>query len=234
MTNIKLTIRRILPPWLNGLWGGIAVFFTVYALVYLGWIAFHWGGEENATLIGDLFNLPLDLLAVVTAWKVFAQKDLDPHVRRMWFVLGMGFLSYFIADLIWTYLENVLEVPPFPAISDLFYLLFAPLALAGLLLLPSAPLNRRERWQFMLNLLTIMTATGMLMWHFLIQPTIVASTGDLVSQAIAVAYPVTDLIFIAGIVAAVLRQTDRAWLSLSVQILCSDMPLWLVSINLAV
>jgi putative methionine-R-sulfoxide reductase with GAF domain len=42
----------------------------------------------------------------------------------------------------------------------------------------------------------------------------------LVSQAIAVAYPVTDLIFIAGIVAALLRQTDRdtrsaLWLLLS-------------------
>src|SRR5512138_427930 len=133
MTNIRLSIRRILPPWLNGLWGGIAVFFTLFSVVYVGWLFFHWGGEENVTLTGNLLNIPLDIVASVAAWHVFTQKDLDPRIRRMWLLLGLGLLSFCIADLIWAYLENVWEVPPFPAISDLFYLLFPPLAIAGLL-----------------------------------------------------------------------------------------------------
>jgi GAF domain-containing protein/HAMP domain-containing protein len=209
MNNIKLSIRRFLPAWLQGLWGGVALISTIYILVYLSWIIFHWGGQNNVTLIGDLFYLPLDLVTALVALHVFSDKKLDVRARRMWLLIGLGLLSYFLADLIWTYLENVLEVPPFPSISDLFYLLFAPLALAGLLNLPSAHLHKRERWQYFFNLLTILTATGMLMWHFLIQPTAIASAGDLVSQAVSVAYPISDLVFIAGIVSALLRQTDR-------------------------
>jgi GAF domain-containing protein/HAMP domain-containing protein len=127
----------------------------------------------------------------------------------MWLLIGIGFLSYLIADLIWAYLENVLRVQPFPAISDLFYLLIGPFILAGLLSLPSVPLGRRERWQFILDLLTIMTATGMLMWHFVIQPTAQASAGDWLLQATSVAYPITDLMLVTGMVASLLRQSDR-------------------------
>lgn len=208
-TTVSITPRRLLPPWLNGPWGSLAVFSTLYTLVYLAWIYFHWGGEENVTLIGDLLILPIDFVAVVAAWRVIAQKDIEPRIRRMWFLLGLAILSYFIADLIWAYLENVLEVPPFPAVSDLFYLIFAPLAIIGLLSMPSAPLNRQERWQYLFDLLIVTITTTMLMWYFIIQPTAASSAGDWVAQAVAVAYPITDVIVVGGIVGALLRQPDR-------------------------
>ena len=207
--TLSVKAQHLLPPWLKGTWGAIAVSSTLYILIYLGWIAFHWGGEENITLIGDLANLPLDILAVIAAWRVFTQKDLDPRIRRMWLLLGMAFLSYFIADLIWTYLENVLEVQPFPSVADLFYLLFAPLATIGLFNMPSTPLDRRERWQYLFDSIIIVTTAGILMSYFIIQPTADANVGDMLTQAIAVAYPITDLIVIGGIVAALLRQPNR-------------------------
>ena len=52
--------QRFLPPWLGGRWGVLAVFFTVYLLVYLAWIQFYWGDEGNGKLIGDLFYFPVD------------------------------------------------------------------------------------------------------------------------------------------------------------------------------
>jgi PAS domain S-box-containing protein len=209
MTDNKFSIRRTLPTWLSGSWGKITIFFALYVLVYLGWIAFRWGGEENVTLIGDLAYLPVDLIAVIAAWRVFTQKNLDPRIRRMWLLLGLAFFSYFLGDLTWAYLENVLDVQPFPSVADVFYLLFAPLAAIGLLSIPGAPLNQRERWRYFFDMLIIMTTAGFLMWYFIIQPTAVDNAGDLLSQAIAVAYPVTDLILIMGIVGALLRQPDR-------------------------
>ena len=206
MTNNKLSI---LPPWLNGLWGKIAVFFSLYVLVYFGWLYFHWGGEENVILIGDLFYLPLDLISVIAAWRVANQKALDPGIRRVWLLLGMGLFSFLIGDLIWTYLENVLEVPPFPALSDLFYLLFPLLVTVSLFAIPNVPLNRRERWQYTLDMMIIMITTVMLMWHYLIQPTAASSAGNPLAQAIAVGYPISDVIVIAGIIGALLRQPDR-------------------------
>lgn len=209
MTDNKFSIRRTLPPWLNGSWGRVVIFSALYILVYLGWIAFHWGGEDNVTLIGDLAILPIDLIVVIAAWRVFAQKDLDPRVRRMWFWLGLAFFAYFMGDLVWSYFENVLQVQPFPSAADFFYLIFAPLAAMGLLSTPGAPLNRRERWRYLFDMLLIMTTSGILMWFFIIQPTAVYNAGDLLPQAIAVAYPVTDLILLMGIVGALLRQPDR-------------------------
>lgn len=209
MNDNKPSILRFLPPWLSGSWGVLAIFFIVYTLVYVGWIYFHWGGEENVMLIGDLLYLPPNLVTIIAAWRVFAQKEIDPRTRRMWLLLGLGLVSYFIASAIWTYLENVLEVPPFPSISDLFYLLFAPLVFAGLLHLPGVPLNRRERWQFIMEILALTTAAGLLMWHYVIQPTAVASAGDFLSQSISVAYPVTDLVLFTGITAALLRKPDH-------------------------
>ncbi len=171
MTENKFSFRRTLPIWLGGSWGRITIFFALYILVYLGWIAFHWGGEENVTLIGDLAYLPVDLIAVIAAWRVFTQKDLDPRIRRMWLLLGLAFFSYFTGDLIWAYFENVLQVQPFPSVADLFYLLFAPLTALALFSMPGAPLNQRERWRYFFDMLIIMTTSGILMWYFIIQPT---------------------------------------------------------------
>ena len=207
--NSTVKIRRLLPPWLSGRWGAVAVFFSLYVLVYLGWIRFHWGGEQNVTLIGDLINLPVDFVAFLAAFWVFTRKDLDVRIRRMWLLLGAALLAFFLGDATWAYLENVLAVQPFPSLADVFYLLFAPLAVIGLYVMPRAPLNRRERWEFAIDLLVIMIAASMGMWHFIIQPTAASSTGDLLAQAIAVSYPIADLILIVGLAGALLQRSDR-------------------------
>ena len=209
MTENKPFYIRLMPRWLSGRWGGIAVFFTFYILIYLGWLFFHWGGEENITLIGNLAYLPIDFISVVAASWVIKQQGISPRLRRMWIFLGLAFLSYFIADSIWTYLENVLAVQPFPSLADLFYLLFAPLATIGLILMPSTSFSKRERWLYLLDLLIIMITATMLMWYFIILPTAEVNAGDPLSQAIAVAYPIMDVVVIGGIVGALLRQPDR-------------------------
>lgn len=206
MTNNKTVIQRILPPWLNGTWG---LAFTLYTLAYMAWLYFRWGGEENVTLIGDLLYLPSNLVVVVAAWRVVTRKDLEPHIRRMWLLLGIGFVSYFLGSLSWTYLENVLEVPPFPSIADFFYLLFMPLAAIGLFSMPGTPLSKRERRQYAIDMLIVMITTIILMWYFVIQPTAAAYTGDPLTQIIAAAYPITDVIIIFGVVGALLRHPGR-------------------------
>lgn len=209
MNNNEPSIRRILPYWLSSPWGVTAVLSSLYTLLFTGWTVFHWGGEENAVLIGNVFSLPISMVTIAAAWRVVTRRELDARIRRMWLLLGLGFASYFLASLIWTYLENVLKITPFPSIADLFYILFAPLVMAGLLNLPGTPMNRRERWQFIFELLVIMAATGILMWHFIIQPALAVSAGDPTLVAVSVAYPVTDLMIITGIMVALLRQTDR-------------------------
>ena len=210
MNENRLSIRRFLPPWLNGLWGGIAIFSALYVLAYLGWIAFHWGGEENVTLIGDLFYLPLDLMTMVILFRTARRPELSQRARRAWWLLGLSIASYFLADLSWAYIENVLNEPPFPSIADVFYLAFIPLTLVALLNLAD-PMRARRKYdhqRYWSDLVITALAATILVWHFVVADTLIENTGDLTVLLFAVAYPMGDLILITGLLAVWLRHSE--------------------------
>ena len=206
MSNSPRSSNRLLPPWLNGRWGVVGIGAFGYLLVYLLWLRFHWGGEDNVMLIGDLFYLPMDFIVALASLLVSFKKDLAAPIRRMWLILGLGFASYLVGDLIWTYLENVLESPPFPSIADLFYLLFPLLASVGLFSYSNIPLEREDRWKYSSDLVTILITASMLMWYFIIEPTAAANAGGFLPQAIATAYPIMDVVLMGGIIGILLRK----------------------------
>jgi hypothetical protein len=96
---------------------------------------------------------------------------------------------FFIGNVVWAYLEVVLGVEPFPSIADVFYLAYYPLALWGLLRMPSLRQNRRERLTLWLDLLCVFTAAAMFVGYFIIVPTAAVSSPDFLTQMIAPAYP---------------------------------------------
>jgi hypothetical protein len=115
----------------------------VYLLVFLTWTYFHWGGEEWVSLIGNLAILPPIFFAIIAAFRVAAQQQLSPRVRRAWLLIGISFLLDFLGEASWMYLENVLHVEPFPSIAD-FFLGSYPLML-GIATLPSNMAEFPER-----------------------------------------------------------------------------------------
>src|SRR5215207_4793769 len=205
-SSIQFTSHSLVPPWLKGKWGGVGIVFIVYILLNLAWTYFHWGGPERVSLIANLLSFAPSLLASVLAWRVAAQKSLNMALRRAWLILGLSFFMFFIGNLTWAYLELVLQVEPFPSIADVFYLGFYPLGLWGLLSLPSAPHNRRERLTFWLDLLGVLTVAAMFVGYFIIVPTAAASSNDMLTQLIAPAYPIGSLLMIGGILAVLYRR----------------------------
>ncbi len=205
----SVKILRFLPTWLGNWRGGVAAFFTLYTLIYMGWLRFHWGGEVYVALVGDLSDIPLEVAALGVALSIVLQQHLASRLRRMWLLLGLGLLSHLVADGIWTYLESITENLPFPSIADAFYLLFAFLAAVGLFSTPAVPFHSRERRYYILDLLIVVATMAVLMWYFIIQPTAASESGDVLAQAIAVAYPISDVIMMAGILSALLRRPER-------------------------
>src|SRR6266498_4645092 len=195
------TPRSWFPLWLKGKWGLLGIVFIIYILFNLAWTYFHWGGPQHVDLLANLFSFPPSLFASILAWRVAAQKSLSTPLRRAWFILGLSFFMFFIGNLIWAYLELVLQVEPFPSIADVFYLAFYPLGLWGLLSLPSAPYNRRERLTLWLDLFSVLTAATMFVGYFIILPTAATSSNDILTQLIAPAYPIGSLLMIGGILA---------------------------------
>ena len=198
--------RSLLPPWFTGLWGFLGVVSILYTLANLAWTYFHWGGPERVTLIANLFSFFPSLLALAVAWRVAVEKKLSPPVRWAWFILGMSFLMFLIGNLIWAYLEVVLQVEPFPSIADVFYLAFYPLGLWGLLTLPGDTRNRRERLTLWLDLLSVLSAAAMFVGYFIIVPTAAVSGSDLLTQVISAAYPISSLLLTGGLLAILYRR----------------------------
>ncbi|HZM23575.1 MAG TPA: PAS domain S-box protein, partial [Anaerolineales bacterium] len=200
--------RSVLPPWLTGGWGVVGIIAILYSLINIAWTYFHWGGPQNVTLLANLFSFLPSLLAVAAAWRVAADKKFSFALRRAWFILGLSFLMFLIGNAVWAYLEVVLEVEPFPSIADIFYLAFYPLAIWGLIAMPTPPQNRRESLVLWLDLLSVLTAATMFVGYFIILPTVAASGGDLLTQLVAPAYPIGSLFLTGGMLAVLYYRTS--------------------------
>ncbi len=199
------TPRSWFPLWLQGKLGALGIMLILYIVLNLAWTYFHWGGAQHVILLANLFSFPPSLLASILAWRVAAQKSLDAPIRRAWFILGTSFFVSLIGDLVWAYWELVLHIEPFPSLADVFYLAFYPLGLWGLLSMPSAPQDRRERLTFLLDMLIVLTAAAMFVGYFIILPTAATSNNDLLTQIIAPTYPIGSLLLTGGILALLYR-----------------------------
>jgi len=102
-----------------------------------------------------------------------------------------------------------LGVNPFPSLADIFYLLFYPLTLVGVLFLPQKPLKRLEFFTYIFDISIIMLALFMVFWYFILAPLQLSSEEGL-GGIIAVAYPIGDLLLFTGIISIIQRNLEKS------------------------
>lgn len=123
----------------------------------------------------------------------------QPVLRRPWHWMVAGLLCWVVGDAIYVWLEDIAGVEPFPTVADAFYLAGYPMLAYGLHLLVRARHRRADRASF-LDSLIVTSGLGLLLWVLVIAPTITTDQGSPVGSLIAVAYPVGDIVLIAGAV----------------------------------
>ena len=217
----RTSFQKLVPIWLMNGRGIACGLFGLYILFYIAWTQFHWGAtetfrlipawdvERNFALITDLAYQPVSLFAVIVAWRIAFNPNFAPPLRRAWFILGLAVAMQTLGDTTWFYLEVILQQQPFPSLADGFYLAFYPLALLGLLILPSAPLKSTERLRFLLDLAIIMITAWMAIWFFIISPTAAQYENGHLDQILAAAYPVGDLVLLGGMFTILFRSNDN-------------------------
>ena len=216
----KSSVPKLWPVWLRNRWGIACGLIGLYILLYIAWTRFHWGATDNFRLIPswdvdrnfafitDLAYMPVSLLATIIAWRITFNPEHDPRLRRAWFILGLAVAAQTLGDAAWFYLEVILQEQPFPSVADIFFIAFYPLALIGLLSLPSAPMKPVERLRFLLDLAIIMITTWMAIWFFIISPTAAQYENGRLDQFLAAAYPVGDLVILGGIFTLLVRSNE--------------------------
>ncbi len=181
---------------------------SIALIAYSIWVIFFRYDTELEKIISSLGLIIIQFLVAIYGFYLARHKLIDIRIRRGWIFLGLAAFSNVIAECLWYYYESVLGINPFPSLADFFYLLYYPLTLIGVLLLPFKPLKRVEFFIYLFDLSIVMLAVTMIYWYFILAPNQVIFEGGWESIN-AIAYPIGDLLLFAGVAALIQRNTEK-------------------------
>jgi len=180
---------------------------TLCVLFYTFWFS---GLRQSASIEGTFSSMVLILLAFLGAILggfIAFSKKYSKSIRRAWVLISLANLSNCIAEILWFYFTQK-GIEPFPSLADVFYLLFYPLLLAGVLSLPYLPSKPDQRLMIGLDMSIVMLVGGMLIWTYILGPVVAQNVAGL-SGLVSVAYPLGDFLILAGLVFLIQRDLDR-------------------------
>lgn len=202
------TTRATLPSWARrrvltrpGIASTVAALLVVYVALYLGWLAFRWGGPGLELAIADGVFIPLGLAGSAFAL-LAARRARTRSERRAWLLITASLLAFCAGDILWFWLEVVVGDSPYPSIADAFYLAFYPLMLLGLLALPRERPENRVR--SLLDIAIVVVGASTVVWWLVLEPVARGTSSDSLTTLVALAYPVGDLLVVFALAATLM------------------------------
>jgi len=198
-------------------------------LVCLGYLlgaAVGWGSQTLADFMGD-FGLAAAALTASLSCLAYGCTAGGGN-RPAWLCFGFSSLMVAFGNGAWGWYEVVWRIPvPEPSIADYAFLLFAPPAILGLLLLANRPRNLAgwvclalDGWLIAGSLLT-------LSWSLALARTAQGAEGSALRLAMALAYPVLDILLISMVMGLSFRSrggnraaVHTAIVALALTVLC--------------
>ena len=185
----------------NRMLAATAAMLAIYGL----WQVFRWGGRANQALIGDLAFIPVIGVGVVLARQVSRRGDLGPRTCRAWRLLSCALALYLLGNLLQLVYEVVLHRRPYPAWPDAAYLSFYVVAFCGLISFPPLRRSGPERWRLLLDMGTVFVGGVVLVWYLALGPDVASGARFSLLDLVNYAYPLGDLLVLAGSVAVLWR-----------------------------
>jgi PAS domain S-box-containing protein len=102
---------------------------------------------------------------------------------------------YSAATAVWFPIAHFVHLP-FPSVADALYLPSYATIVLALVLLVSRHAGRRD-WGGTIDAVVVAVGLGVLSWVFLMEPYLSDSSLPILTRAVAVAYPFTDVLFVA-------------------------------------
>ncbi len=168
---------------------------TVCGAYVLG-AAFGWGSPQLAAVMGDFGLTAAAWLA--TASCLWFARTRTGTLRPAWVLLGASSAMTGLGSAIWGWYEVVLQEPvPRTSVADLCYLLFAPLAIVGLLMLAKRPLTRTGWFCFGLDAWLVAGSLLTLTWSVALVHTAEGQGESVARMALALGYPLLDIALVS-------------------------------------
>jgi diguanylate cyclase len=162
-------------------------FLAIGLVMALGYFALPSQDAQNIA-----YQVPETLAILAVLGGIYLHRPTNP---RPWLLLAAGLTLSTIGDWIWVILSMGYGLEPFPSIADAFYLGGQGLIVVGLLILLRGRVPGGDR-SALLDSLVIAVGVGLLSWVFLMSPTVANGGGSFEEIAVALAYPVTDVLLL--------------------------------------
>ncbi|GAA2099432.1 EAL domain-containing protein [Streptomyces albiaxialis] len=179
--------------------------------------ALGWGSETLALVMGDFGLSAAALLAAASClWYAHTQRARPDRPgarvdgsRPAWVLFGVSSLMAALGNAVWGWYEIVLgEFVPRPSLADFCFLLFAPPAIIGLLVLAKRPVTRAgwvclglDAWLIGGSLLT-------LSWSLALAHTAYWQGDSVARAALNLAYPLLDIVLVSMVLALHFRRSS--------------------------
>ncbi|MFJ8669275.1 putative bifunctional diguanylate cyclase/phosphodiesterase [Streptomyces sp. NPDC093600] len=188
--------------------------------------ALGWGSRHMALIMGD-FGLSAAALAAAVSCLLYARVR-ESCFRPAWLLFGFSSAMAAAGNAVWGWYEVVLqrEVPS-PSVADLFFLLFAPPAIVGLLVLAKKPVTRAGWVCLALDAWLIGGSLLTLSWSLALAHTAHFEGESVARAALSLAYPLLDIVLVSMVLALHFRRsnvnrsaTNTAIAALALTVLC--------------
>ncbi|MEQ7846691.1 ATP-binding protein [Nocardioides kribbensis] len=153
-----------------------------------------WSGPDRAWIAADAATMAADLFAVA-AVALRVRRSRPGPARRAWGLVLVALVGYAVADGVWTVYDIASAPVPYPSVADLFYLLAAPPALAGLLLFPVGRGVAVSRARVLLDSAVVCCAVVLVAFMVLLRD-VFSSLGSGLGAAVNAGYPVLDVLLV--------------------------------------
>jgi diguanylate cyclase (GGDEF)-like protein len=181
----------------------MAVAMAAFLIVYGAWRLCGWPHTDRSQ-IGDAFFAPIGIASLISLFAASRRCRAQPRLRWAWRLIALGGLVYLLGDAAESVYESVGRLP-FPSLADAFYLPFYPLVLGGLLLAAPREGGAGHRTRIGLDLAVVALSASAVMVYVILGPELVASSSNAFKTAVAIAYPVGDVLLIVAIGSVMLR-----------------------------
>ena len=210
-------LRRIGPPVLSaaelpddarasewGRFGLLAALASIATAVFIIWLLFGIGGSRLTIAVDDLGEGVAAAVAAIScalaAWRSLGR------ARLAWTLIAVSAASWAVGEIIWSVYEVGMGLTvPYPSAADVAYLLAIPAAIAGVLAFNYAPSRFTTRGEAVLAGSIVALSLLFVGWASGLGNVYASSSASISGLAVALAYPVGDIIVITVLVTVVRR-----------------------------
>ena len=172
--------------------------------VAVAWLASGLGDAVARRAVADVGEAVLDLLAVAIVLRAALHIDVR-RIRLGWAVLAIATLVYAVGDATWAWLDLGGGGTSFPSLADGAYVAYYPIVVTALFMFQRASSARRDTLRLTIDSLIVVIGGGIVVWHTLFRPVLASLDPNPVSAALALGYPIGDLVLLFGVAATALR-----------------------------